>query len=204
MAEVLDATRTTLGNSLDEVELQGSTSLSYPEVHPLVGYLNTKEARPVPTKALVGAVAAWFGLVYAVCYVALPTAGTAVGLYSNLIPNLVVNTFALIPAALITMGLVALTKPDVVTHLRAKRDPVIAATLGSLLVWFGLMETVSAVQPLSSMPWYEALTFLGFNVVEQSMFGMMLASFVRTPGKAFALGAAFQILLVSLFVGFVG
>lgn len=205
MAEVMDVARASLKSVLDEVESLGSdTSIAHVEVHPLVGYLDSKQPRAVPARALVGAIAAWFGLVYALCYVALPATASMLGLYSNLIPNLVVNTLTLIPAAGITMGLAALVQPEIVTHLRAKRDPVIAATLGSFLVWLGLVETVSAIQPLTAMPWYEAITFFGLNVVESSMFGMMLASFVRTPGRAFALGAAFQLLLVGLFTGIVG
>ena len=205
MADVMDATRASLRSVLDEVESLGTdTSIVRVETDPLAGYLDRRQARPIPARALVGAIAAWFGLVYAVCYVALPTTAAAFGLYSNLLPNLVVNTLTLIPAAGITMGLAALCQPEIVTHLRAKRDPVIAATLGSFLVWLGLVETVDAIQPLTNMPWYEAFTFASFNLLESAMFGAMLASFVRTPGRAFALGAAFQLLLVGLFTGIVG
>lgn len=208
MAEVLEATRVTADAVLDELDdLGASTSMVHSgttsDVHPLVGFLNSERARTVPTRALVGAVGTWFALIYALCYVVLPTAGAALGLYSNLVPNLIVNTIALAPAALITMALVAASQPTVVTNLRASRDPVIAATAGSLLAWLGLVETVDVVQPLSGMPWYEALTFLGFNIVEQGMLGMMLASFTRSPAKAFALGAAFQVLVLGLFVGIV-
>jgi hypothetical protein len=39
---------------------------------------------------------------------------------------------------------------------------------------------------------------IGLNVIESALFGVMLASFTRSPGKAFAIGAAFQLVLTTL------
>ncbi len=160
-------------------------------------------ARTVPTRALAGAVASWFALVFAICYLAIPAMASLAGLYHGMLPNLVVNTLAFIPMAILTAALVTMLRPKVVTNVSAARDPVVAATLGSLGMWAIGQEVSPLLQSLSTMPLYETVTFTGMNIIESGLFGMMLASFVRSPVKAFALGAAFQGLFLFLFVGWI-
>ncbi|MCB9678748.1 MAG: hypothetical protein H6737_26835 [Alphaproteobacteria bacterium] len=167
-------------------------------------YTASSGPRSVPAGALAGAVSSWFAIVFAVCYLALPAIASVMGLYSGMLANLVPNTLALGLMGLVTTALAVVIRPKVVTNVRAARDPVIAATVGSLLMWAGGQELLPQLQALTAMPFYESLTFVGMNVVESSLFGMMLASFARTPAKAFALGAAFQALLLCLFVGSTG
>jgi hypothetical protein len=159
--------------------------------------------RTIPAQAMAGAVSSWFAIVFAVSYLLLPALATGLGLYSGMIANIVPNFLALATMAMVTTGLAVMTQPRVVTNVRAGRDPVVAAGLGSLLVWAGAQEFLPILQSLSAMPLYESLTFIGLNVVEAGLFGMMLASFTRSPVKAFALGAAFQSLLLAFFIGWI-
>lgn len=159
--------------------------------------------REVPRRALAGAVGSWFALIFALCYVALPTTAAALGLYDGALRSLPANTVAFVPLALLTTALVAAIRPAVITSTRAPRDPVISAAIGSLLVWFLGHEALLALQPITEMPLTESVTFTGINLVEHGLFGMMLGSFVRSPIQAFALGAAFQAMFLSLFVGWI-
>ena len=66
------------------------------------------------------------------------------------------------------------------------------------MIW-GLGEQLIPVfQPFTSMPLDEMAALIGLNVVESALFGVMLASFTRSPGKAFAVGASFQFALTFL------
>ncbi len=47
----------------------------------------------------------------------------------------------------------------------------------------------------------ELATFVGLNIIEMSLIGMMLASFTRSITKAFALGMSFQLLVLGLILG---
>ncbi len=164
---------------------------------------SSSRPREVPAPAMAGAVSSWFAIVFAVSYLALPALATALGLYSGMIANIVPNFLALATMGMVTTALAVMTRPRVVTNVRAARDPVIAAGLGSFLVWAGAQEFLPILQSLSAMPLFESLTFIGLNIVEAGLFGMMLASFARTPGRAFALGAAFQSLLLAFFIGWI-
>lgn len=169
----------------------------------LAEYRSSEAPREVPRAALAGAVASWFALVYALCYVALPAIATAFGTYSGMVPNLIVNTLAFAPLAAMSVALVAVVRPKVVLRGSARRDPILSAAGGSLLVWFLAHQALLALQPITAMPLVEAATFTGINLVEHGLLGMMLGSFVRTPAQAFALGAAFQAMFLSLFLGWV-
>ena len=169
----------------------------------LHSHTHTLAPRAVPSRALGSAVLTWFGLVFAGCYVVLPMTTSALGLYHSSVTNLVFNTLALFPLAIITAGLAAVMKPKIVINKAAPRDPVLAATAGSLLVWALAHQLSPNLQPLSGMPVLESMTFVGLNVLEAGLFGMMLASFARTRARAFALGAAFQTLFIALFLGWI-
>jgi len=185
-----DATQTDAGVRFDEPPIIRS-------------YTRSSGPRTVPARALAGAISSWFAIVFAVCYLALPALATVLGLYSGMLPNLIPNTLAIGLMALITTSLAVATQPRIITNVMAKPDPVIAATLGSLIVWAGGQELLPQLQALTSMPLVESLTFIGINIVESTMLGMMLASFVRSPLKAAALGAGFQAFLLVLFMGWV-
>ncbi len=197
MGELLEAGRTRVRTIEREIpQLQFDEPVVLNHHHPL-----TRAPRQVPGRALGGAVLTWLALVYGLCYLALPLLASAVGLHTIFLGNLILNTLAFAPMALLTALLVVAIRPEVVLHPAAPRDPIGAATAGSLLVWFLAHESFGALAPITAMPAGEAAAFVTMNVVESTMIGMMLASFVRTPARAFVLGSAFQIVLVSLFLG---
>jgi hypothetical protein len=167
----------------------------------VTSYTSSSAPREVPRAALAGAVMSWFALVFAVCYVVLPVMAAVFGLYDGVIRNLLPNTLAFVPLAILTTALAAMVRPRVITRIGAPRDPVVSAAFGSFLVWALGHEALTALQPISQMGAIEAVTFAGINVVEHGLFGLMLGSFVRTPLQAFALGVAFQAMFLSLFVG---
>lgn len=201
MAELL---RTPPRVAVKEAEQQSTSEVRFDQPLLIRNYTTSSAPRSVPAPALAGAVSGWFAIVFAVCYLALPLGATMLGLYSGMLANLIPNTLALGLMALLTTAMAISVRPKIVTNVAARRDPVIAAALGSLAMWAGGQEFLPQLQALSAMPLWESLTFVGMNVVESSLFGMMLASFVRTPARAFALGAAFQAMLLFLFVGWIG
>lgn len=195
MAEVVEST----GPRTRTIEREVS-DLRFDE--PLIRtYTTTAAPRQVPARALGGAVLTWLAAVYGLCYLVLPLVASALGLHTLFLGNLVLNTIAFVPVALLAAGLAVSVRPDVVISPRAPRDPVLAAVLGNLLVWFGAHESFFVLQSITGMWIGEAMAFLTMNVVEATLVGMMLANFARTPARAFALGAAFQTLLISLFIG---
>ncbi|MCB9798064.1 MAG: hypothetical protein H6741_35755 [Alphaproteobacteria bacterium] len=147
-------------------------------------------------KELRRAVAAWTAVVFGSCYVALPFLAEVFGLYPGLLRNLGASALGLAGLALATIVGVSVFKPEVriPTDVRSTpRDPVIAASLGGFLMWAFLHNTLPWVVPFSWMTGTMLLTFLAFNALEMSLWGAMLSSFTRSRGKAFALGAAFQL-----------
>lgn len=174
---------------------------SFDEPLLVTSYTSSAAPRQVPARALAGAVLTWLAVVYGLCYLALPLLAAALGLHTVFLGSLILNTLAFVPMALLTAGLASAIRPDVVTKIGAPRDPIVAATAGGLLVWFGAHELSPVLSSILTMPAGEMLSFVTMNVIETSMIGAMLASFARTPGRAFALGAAFQTLLVAFFLG---
>lgn len=198
MEDVLDRQRFPGTTTAERFDYE--PTFDQPLVH---AYTSSTAPRSVPGGALAGATLTWLAAVYGLCYLVLPLVAAALGLHTVFIGNLLLNTLAFVPMALFTAGLVAVIRPEVVTSTRAPRDPVIAATLGSLAVWFGAHELSPFLSSVTAMPFGEMVTFVGMNVIEAGMIGAMLASFAKSPGKAFMLGAAFQTLLVSLFLGWI-
>ncbi|MCB9741108.1 MAG: hypothetical protein H6740_00585 [Alphaproteobacteria bacterium] len=148
------------------------------------------------TKDLRRAVAAWTAVVFGSCYVALPFFAEVFGLYPGLLRNLGASALGLTGLAMATMLGISVFKPDVripADLRRAPKDPIIAASLGGFLMWAFLHNTLPWVVPFSWMTGTMLLTFVAFNALEMSLWGAMLSSFTRSRGKAFALGAAFQL-----------
>jgi len=153
---------------------------------------------------LAGAAAAWMSMTFLLCYVFLPLTRQALGLRYGSAPSLVEEgimlggSLAAFGVALATVvGGIALTKPKVSLEV-SRREPVIAATLGGLMPWAILHNTLPSLVPFAEMGGGALLSFLAVNLLESAMFGVMLASFTRSPGKAFGLGFGFQILFMTL------
>lgn len=153
---------------------------------------------------LAGAAAAWMSMTFLLCYVFLPLTRQAMGLRYTSAPSLMeeglmmAGSLAAFGVALaVTIGGIAIAKPSV-SLAPGRREPVIAATLGGLLPWVLLHNTLPSLIHFSEMGMGALLSFLAVNVLESAMFGVMLASFTRSPGKAFGLGVAFQMLFMTL------
>jgi hypothetical protein len=146
------------------------------------------------TRELERASAAWMSLVFGLCYVALPWIADATGLYRGLLDGIAGNFMGFLATAATTIGVIALSRPTVRLGRKMRRDPVIAATFGSLVVWAVLHNTVAGLMPFNDMGVVGFLTFFLMNAIESTLFGVMLASFARNVPAAIALGAGFQAL----------
>ena len=139
--------------------------------------------------------------VFGLCYLALPLAATSLGLYSDFWSQLFFNLPAFVLATGIASVGAMVARPTIKTDVRAARDPVIAAGVGGLLTWAIVHNLSSLLVPFAAMDLIELATFIGLNVIEMGLIGMMLASFTRSTVKAFALGMWFQLLVLGLILG---
>ncbi len=153
---------------------------------------------------VAGAAAAWMGMTFLLCYVLLPMTRQALGLRYTLSPSLFeeglmlagsLGAFAVTLG--VTVGAIAVKRPTVSLD-PARREPILAATLGGLLPWAVLHNILPTLIHFDEMSAGVLLSFIGANVLESALFGAMLASFSRSPGRAFALGAGFQVLFMGL------
>lgn len=156
---------------------------------------------PVRPKPGVVAMAtgAWFALVFALCYVALPAFAEITGLHRTLLSTTPVAALSFGATAFVTAIGAALVRP---TLSAATRDPVFAATAGGLLTWALVHNLADALRPFWAMSFTELGTFLVFNVIEMFLIGSMLASLTRSRAAAFALGSAWQVVSMGLFLTF--
>ena len=149
----------------------------------------------VPREKLAAAATAWMLLVFGLCYVAIPAAFEAVHLRDSqlfLIPQKI-QSLGMVWA--LVMGFIAIGRPQV--RLDGRIDPILSATGGGLLVWAILHNVIPILEPFISMPLDFLLAFVAANVVENVLFGAMLASFVTSRRAAFLLGGLFQLVLMS-------
>jgi hypothetical protein len=154
---------------------------------------------------LLKAVAGWMGLTFLVSYVVLPAIAAAAGISLNLVP-LFDNLQAFLVTTMVTLGVIGMIRPSVRVPRQRKADsgPEVAATAGSLLVWAAAHQLLWVLEPLHAMPAVELLPFVLMNLVEHSLFGVMLASFTRSAPKAFGLGVLFQLLFLGMTLFFFG
>jgi hypothetical protein len=157
------------------------------------------QATLVAPRQLATAMLAWMMGTFVVAYLLLPAFLEAAGIYSGLLDHLGDSFRAFVLTMGVVLAGVLTLRPKVQLHdLSSKRsaDPVLAATSGSLLTWAILHSTMPMLRPLYDMGSTELAGFLGLNIVECLMFGMMLASLVRSRAAAFSLGALFQALFM--------
>jgi hypothetical protein len=143
----------------------------------------------------------WFFLVFGLCYVVAPVALSALGQLDGLLSHVVLNSGALLLTGFVTVVAAAVARPHVHLSPSAPRDPTLAATLGGLITWATLHNLSPLLEPFTAMGPGELLGFVAVNVLEMSLFGLMLASFTRSAAKAFALGALLQLLMVGMVSG---
>lgn len=150
-----------------------------------------------PSAGRMGAAtAAWFALVFGLCYVALPALTEVTGLHRGLLQTAPVAALSFGATAFATAVAASVIRPT----LDGARDPVAAATLGGLLSWAALHHSSALLRPFWAMGAVELATFLALNVLELFLVGSMLASLTRSRLAAFGLGAGWQVISVGLFL----
>jgi hypothetical protein len=172
-------------------------------VEPLMLHVGapTELPRDIPTRAMAGAMLAWMTGVFGLVYVAVPLVLSAAGLHAGMIRGLLFNLPSFVGATVVATAAACIFKPRIATAMSGPRDPVIAAASGSLLVW-GLLHNLSPIlTPFSAFATPQLIAFIGLNVLEMGLIGMLLSSFTRNPLKAFALGAGFQLLIYAMLLG---
>ncbi len=186
----------------DELELLGAPlelrSASVPV------YVPPNQVRRLPGGVMLSATAAWLGLVFGLCYVALPALFSVLGWNAGLLGALPLSALSFGGASLVTVVGASVLRPGIRLGVRASRDPVLSATAGGLLTWGLVHNTADVLRPFWSMGGTELATFLGANVLEMFLLGALLASFTRSRLLAFGLGGAFQFLALGLFVFLAG
>jgi len=155
---------------------------------------------------LVPAAAAWMMGVFGVCYLFLPALALISGANMGLIFNLPLSILAFSVMLPLTLVAIAVFNPrvEIPRDGSMQPGPVLSAALGSLSLWAVLHSVVPLLRPLYVMSGPELASMIVINGVESLLFGMMLASFVRTRGQAFVLGAAFQATFVGIWFLVVG
>ncbi len=150
----------------------------------------------VAPATLTAATASWLAITFALCYVTLPSVFATLGLGGLGVLGFWPQFPAFILASLIAVAGIAWFKPRVDLAQTGGRDPILAATLGGLGVWFFVQNAF--LMPFGLMEGVSALTLLLGNVIEMTLLGTMFASFTKRPGTALALGAGFQLSVFAL------
>ncbi len=148
-------------------------------------------ATEVPAARLTQATGVWLGLTFLLSYFLLPGVSAMLGTGGSGIFAFWPQYPAFLLVGAYVVSLVALTRPQIRVG-GPSRDPVLAASLGSLGVWALLQQTLL---PFGLMSTTGLVSLLLINVVESVMLGTMLASFTDRAGRAFTLGAGFQLAL---------
>lgn len=154
-----------------------------------------------PTGRFLAASTLWATATFLLCYIALPIGYSAAGLrpFTLLwtLPGSVLAfgfTWLLTAAAMLT----AASRDGglrVDLHGLGGSDRIPAAMLGGLMVWGLLHNLLPGLMPFGAM----SLSFLGVflvsNIIENVLFGTILATLTKTRRSAFLAGAAFQAMI---------
>jgi hypothetical protein len=185
---VLEERWRTKRETVERAPLRGSAALAQESA------VKTGEVA-VPREKLAAAATAWMLLVFGLCYIAIPATFEAVHLRDSqlfLIPQKI-QSLGIVWA--MVMGFIAIARPQV--RLDGRIDPVLSATGGGLLAWGILHNAIPILEPFARMPLDFLAAFVAANVVENLLFGAMLASFVQSRRAAFLLGGLFQLVLMT-------
>ena len=137
---------------------------------------------------------------FLLCYLALPLGRVALGMSLQTSASVMATALASAGGLLGVMALLSAVVAIVRPRVTANVDPdrILAATSGSLLVWGLLHNILPGLVHFSDMGGLELGTFIGSNILESALFGVVLASVAATGRGAFSLGALFQVLLFGL------
>jgi hypothetical protein len=157
----------------------------------------------VPTRKFVRAAAAWLGLSFALCYVALPLMIDGAGLRSAYLP-------LILPSEIIGMGVASgwlllrvlrrgwRGSLDLELPALATDDRIPAAALGGLLMWGLLHNVLPGLEHMGQMSMAFLLVFGLANVLENVLFGTVLGTIAENRRQAFVMGGTFQLLLLGV------
>ena len=158
----------------------------------------------VPTlRQVATATSAWMVGVFALVYGLLTWIVSATGLYPGLTAGWQADIAAFGGMLVLVLGLLVVLRPRIEVPRFApvqSRDPVRWAFLGGFGSWVIAHSTLPMLWPLQDMPGEQLAAFVALNVVEHALFGMMLASFVKTRRAALALGAGFAMSFLALWL----
>jgi len=147
---------------------------------------------------LAGAATVWMSLTFMLCYLALPLARASMGLTVHTADSVMATALASTGGLMGVMALslfgIFLARPA--ASLNVNPDRILSATAGGLLVWGFLHNVLPGLIHFADMGGGELATFVGSNIIENALFGVMLASIARTGRGAFTLGVLFQAALV--------
>jgi energy-converting hydrogenase Eha subunit B len=156
------------------------------------------EVRVLPVRPLAAAVSCWLAMVFLACHLALPVAFSAAGLGAGMAAYTVAAVPAFGFASFVALIGVLAARP-LVSTTRAAADPVLAAVLGALGAWVLVQNSMPGLlPPFSAMSGAQVAAQVAVNGLEASLLGVMFASFTRRPAVAFALGAAFELVLLGV------
>jgi hypothetical protein len=149
---------------------------------------------------IMSAATVWMSFTFILCYLALPLMRAGVGLSAqsgiSILATALASAAGLMGVIALFTVAVAVLRPKASVHVDP--DRTLAATSGSLLVWGLLHNILPGLIPFDEMATGELAAFIGSNVIESALFGVMLASFASSGRSAFSLGAMFQVLLFGL------
>jgi hypothetical protein len=156
------------------------------------------KARQLPTRPLAVAMTVWLSTVFAACYVGLPLLLAMTGLNQDILTSSIFSFPAFVMASFVAVVGASIARPEIRLDVAGRRDPVLSATIGGLGVWALVHNTSDLLVPFSAMTGPELISFVGLNVVEMVLLGMMFASFTRSKAVALVLGGGFQMLVLGL------
>lgn len=144
-----------------------------------------------PAEAVTQATSTWLGLVFALCYFALPSTFATLSMGGTGVLGFWPQYPAFMVAAVGVALTVAITRPAVRLD-KVSPGPVAAAMGGGLLGW-GLVQGLFT--PITAVPSVSFATLVFGNLVEMALLGAMFGSFTKHPGQAFSMAAGFQVLI---------
>ena len=155
--------------------------------------VQTSAALTQPAK-IIAAISVWTAFTFFISYLTLPFVRALLGMSSFSLFDVIGGVFTGLGGLLVVMPLlwflVAIRRTRLATHVSP--DQALAATTGSLMVWGLLHCILPGLTPFGEMGMVELGSFLGSNIIESALFGVMLAAFSTTGRQAFSLGMLFQ------------
>jgi len=152
----------------------------------------------LPPRAFAKAAVAWIGGVFALCYLALPALFQALRLSPEPLwlgfAGDLVGFFALGGGLLSALVMRSWGRGPLQVHLAdlAESDRIPAAAAGGLMLWGLAHNALPGLMPFAQMGWAYLGAFVGANVLENLLFGVLVATLSASRAGAFVRGAAVQ------------